>query len=136
MTTRLRSSIHVFNTLGRFFSTCIFLKLKKPLISFQRCHSCMYLQTYIRAAASENQQYAHAKPKAQTSYAVTAQLISTFVFVTRIVQFLFYLNPKFQAFNSASLTVQSGWCQTWSETPTVGFIIQRLIPKLSSLQEA
>ena len=28
---------------------------------------------------------------------VTAKLISAFVFATRIVQFLFYLNPKFQA---------------------------------------
>ena len=32
--------------------------------------------------------------------AVTAKLISTFVFATRIVQFLFYLNPKFQASSS------------------------------------
>ena len=31
------------------------------------------------------------------SCAVTAQLISAFVFATRIVQFLFFLNPKFQA---------------------------------------
>ena len=31
------------------------------------------------------------------SFAVTAKLISAFVFATRIVQFLFYLNPKFQA---------------------------------------
>ena len=28
---------------------------------------------------------------------MTAKLISAFVFATRIVQFLFYLNPKFQA---------------------------------------
>ena len=28
---------------------------------------------------------------------VTAKLISTFVFATRIVQFLFFLTPKFQA---------------------------------------
>ena len=28
--------------------------------------------------------------------AVTAKLISAFVFATQIVQFLFYLNPKFQ----------------------------------------
>ena len=31
---------------------------------------------------------------------VTAKLISAFVFATRIVQFLFYLNPKFQASSS------------------------------------
>ena len=29
--------------------------------------------------------------------AVTAKLISAFVFATRIVQFLFFINPKFQA---------------------------------------
>ena len=36
----------------------------------------------------------------QISFAVTAKLISAFVFATRIVQFLFYLNPKFQASSS------------------------------------
>ena len=49
------------------------------------------------ANLSENQQTAYAKTKAQISCAVTAELISTFVFATWIVQFLFYLNPKFQA---------------------------------------
>ena len=34
---------------------------------------------------------------AQISFAVTAKLISVFVFATRIVHFLFFLNPKFQA---------------------------------------
>ena len=33
----------------------------------------------------------------QLRFAVIAKLISTFVFATRIVQSLFYLNPKFQA---------------------------------------
>ena len=37
------------------------------------------------------------KTKAQIIFAVTAKLISAFVFTTRIVQFLFFLNPKFQA---------------------------------------
>ena len=36
----------------------------------------------------------------QLRFAVTAKLISVFVFATRIVQFLFYLNPKFQAASS------------------------------------
>ena len=36
----------------------------------------------------------------QISFAVTAKLISAFVFATRIVQFLFYLNPKCQASSS------------------------------------
>ena len=35
--------------------------------------------------------------KTQISFAVTAKLISAFVFATRIVQSLYYLNPKFQA---------------------------------------
>ena len=49
------------------------------------------------AASWENQHSAYAKTKAQISFAVTAKLISTFVFATRIVQFLPYLTPKFQA---------------------------------------
>ena len=39
----------------------------------------------------------YAKSKAQISCAVTAQLISAFVFATWIVQFHLYLFPKFQA---------------------------------------
>ena len=35
--------------------------------------------------------------KTQISFAVTAKLISAFVFATRIVQSLHFLNPKFQA---------------------------------------
>ena len=36
-----------------------------------------------------------AKTKAQISFAVATRVISGFVFTTRIVQFLFSLNPKF-----------------------------------------
>ena len=36
----------------------------------------------------------------QISFTVTAKLISVFVFATRIVQFLFYINTKFQASSS------------------------------------
>ena len=54
----------------------------------------------ICAITWENQQSAYAKTKAQISFAVTVKLISAFVFATRIVQFLFYLNPKFQASSS------------------------------------
>ena len=52
------------------------------------------------SALWENQQSALAKTKAQISFAVTAKLISAFVFATRIVQFLLYLTPKFQASSS------------------------------------
>ena len=41
--------------------------------------------------------FAYAKTKTQISFAVTAKLISAFVFATRIVQPLYYLNSKFQA---------------------------------------
>ena len=37
------------------------------------------------------------KIKTQISFAVIVKLISAFVLATRIVQFLFYLNPKCQA---------------------------------------
>ena len=56
--------------------------------------------TKIGATSWENQQSAYAKTKTQISFAVTAKLISAFVFATRIVQFLLYLNPKFQASSS------------------------------------
>ena len=39
----------------------------------------------------------YAKTKTQISFAVTAKLISAFVFATQIVQSLYFLNPKFQA---------------------------------------
>ena len=41
--------------------------------------------------------FAYAKTKTQISFAVTAKLISAFVFAIRLVQFLFKLNTKFQA---------------------------------------
>ena len=41
--------------------------------------------------------FAYAKTKTQINFAVTAKLISSFVFAIRIVQSLYYLNPKFQA---------------------------------------
>ena len=40
--------------------------------------------------------FAYAKTKTQIRFAVTAKLISAFVFATRIVQTLYFLNPKFQ----------------------------------------
>ena len=41
--------------------------------------------------------FAYAKTKTLIGFAVTAKLISAFVFATWIVQSLFYLNLKFQA---------------------------------------
>ena len=52
---------------------------------------------YKWAASWENRIFAYAKTKTQISFAVTAKLISAFVFAIRIVQSLYFLNPKFQA---------------------------------------
>ena len=41
--------------------------------------------------------FAYAKIKTQISFAVTAKLISAFVFATQMVQSLCFLNPIFQA---------------------------------------
>ena len=38
----------------------------------------------------------YAKTKTQISFAVTAKLICVFVFATWMVQYLNFLNPKFQ----------------------------------------
>ena len=51
----------------------------------------------IRASSCENLLFAYPKTKTQIIFAVTAKLISAFVFATRIVQSLYLLNPKFQA---------------------------------------
>ena len=40
--------------------------------------------------------FAYAKTKTQISFAVTAKLISAFVFATQLVQFLSFLNTKFK----------------------------------------
>ena len=45
----------------------------------------------------KNRIFAYAKTKVQISFAVTPKLISAFVFASRIVQSLYFLNPKFQA---------------------------------------
>ena len=51
----------------------------------------------IWATSWENRLFAYAKTKTQISCAVTAQLISAFVFAIQIAQSLYYLNLKFQA---------------------------------------
>ena len=50
----------------------------------------------IWAATWENRPFAYTKTKTQISFAVTAKLISAFVFAILIVQSLYFLNPKFQ----------------------------------------
>ena len=64
----------------------------------------------------KNQQFAYATPKAQISCAVTAQLISTFVFATQIVLYLFFPHSKLQASSFFQWPVQPSLCWMWSET--------------------
>ena len=66
--------------------------------------------SYISRVMRKPDIFAYAKTKAQISCAVTAKLISAFVFDTGIVQFLLYLYLKFQLL-----------CQTWPKTPKTGF---------------
>ena len=78
------------------------------------------------AASWENRIFAYAKTKTQISFAVTAKLISAFVFATWIVQSLYFLNPKFQV-SSHLLWLYSPVCvRTWAETPKTGFLTSRL----------
>ena len=75
------------------------------MIEVTNCHFDRECLLFIRdfagtsqmscAAASEKQFTYYAKTKAQISCAVTAQLISSLVFATRIVQSFFFLNPTF-----------------------------------------
>ena len=79
----------------------------------------------------KNPLFVYAKKKTQISFAVTAKLISAFVFATQIVQSLYFLNQKIQA--SGHLL--------WLYTPKTGFLTTRLslynVPKMQkNLQTA
>ena len=60
--------------------------------------------------------FAYAKTKTQISFLVTAILNRAFVFATRIVQFLLYLNRKFQA-SSHLLCLYSPVCVRPGQKP-------------------
>ena len=66
--------------------------------------------------------FAFEKTKTQISFAVTAKLISAFIFAAHIVQPLFFLNPKFISLWLSSVAAQTGLCRTWTETPKNGFL--------------
>ena len=88
---------------------------------FSRCGS-IYSQDDM-SRVSRKLDFAYAKTKAQISFAVTAKLFSTVVFATRIVQFLFFLNPKFPA-SSNLLCLYSSVCVRPGRT---GFLMSWLI---------
>ena len=71
------------------------LRIQKVVLCLRRTISTgQYLSRVMRKPF-----FAYAKTKRQIRFAVTvtAKLISAFVFATRIVQSLYFLNPKFQA---------------------------------------
>ena len=81
----------------------------------------------IWASLWENQPFAYAKTKTQISCSVTAQLIIAFVFAIRVVQSLYFLNPKFQA-SSHLLRLCSPVCVgSGQKTPKTSFLTTRLI---------
>ena len=63
---------------------------------FSQCCTWTYNEI-IWASLWENRPIAYAKTKTQISFAVTAKLISAFVFATWIGQSPYFLNVKFQA---------------------------------------
>ena len=64
------------------------------------------------------------KTKTQISFAVTAKLISAFVFATRIVQSLYFLNLKFQA-SSYLLWLHSPVCVGPGQKPRIPVFSER-----------
>ena len=58
---------------------------------------CMIISMYVTVIYGKCLEPRHEKTKAQISCALTAKLISAFVFNTQIVQSVYFLNPKFQA---------------------------------------
>ena len=80
---------HIINTYINVFINIIIMNM----MNIQDHCSNMYMSPVKRKPAF----CICKKTKTQISFAVTAKLISAFVFATRIVQPLYFLNTKFQA---------------------------------------
>ena len=72
-------------------SSLMRIVIRKPVL-FHMLFSSDHMSLVVRKPAL----CIYAKTKTQISFAVTAKLISAFVFATRIVQSLYFLNMKFQ----------------------------------------
>ena len=73
------------------------------------------------------------KTKAQISFAVTVKLISAFVFATWIVQFLYFLNPKFPTSSLLLTACTARFVSNKFRNHTIGFLMTRLLPPLLDL---
>ena len=83
--------------------------------------------------------FAYAKTKTQISFAVTAKLISAFVFASWKVQYLYFLNTKFQLWLYSPVCVRPGrkprrpvFSQRGSNEKLQTFLIKQL--KLSTIR--
>ena len=61
--------------------------------------ACMSVFHYLSRVVRKPTFCICVKTKTQISFAVTAKLISAFVFATQILQLLYFLNPEFQVSN-------------------------------------
>ena len=83
----------------------MYSKLQSLYIIGQLLDSNVYKLEIHLSRIMRNPDFAYAKKK---NPPVTAKLISVFVFATRIVQFLYFLNPKFPAPNHILCLVCDG----------------------------
>ena len=91
----MRKPASILKTIGHISSQSYFGAL---LLLFGTCTIFKsYIVYKIISRIMRKTEFAYAITKAQISCALTTQLISAFVFATRIVQYLFYPNLKFQA---------------------------------------
>ena len=96
-------AIQVCFQLRNFFKNYMSHVMRKPVFTNAKKHQprsavLQYnLSSFYMSLVVRKQFFAYAKTKTQISFAVTAKLISPFVFATWIVQSLYFLNPKFQA---------------------------------------
>ena len=74
---------------------CLSLPYTNTVHTIYMTHTMRKLKIY-EPRYEKNRLFAYAKTKTQISFAVTAKLISAFVFTIRIVQSLYFLYPEFQ----------------------------------------
>ena len=104
--------------------------MKVKVISFPYIFQVLYVLCFTRSRyqvsvyRTNGPLVAYAKTKTQISFVVTAKLISVFVFATKIVQSLYFLNPKFQA-SSHLLWLYSPVCVGPGRKPRRLFFSQR-----------
>ena len=128
-----------------------FCKHKKPKTDLRSCHTINFimglynilnlefkppaicgltaqfeLDTSIIEPAATAQENQSSYPKQRHRCAVTAQLISAFIYTDSTI---LLLKSKISIFTPASVTVQANLCQTWLESRIVGFLLRSLNSK-------